>query len=68
MKYITHIIIILALAYLIGLIIGMAGKISEVDNTEPLKQIIFKYDAELDQCEVDRDNFEFTVDSMSKTY
>ena len=45
----------------------MAGKMSEVSNTEPLKQIIFKYDAELNQCEIDKKNQAFTIDSMAKT-
>jgi len=66
MKYITHIIIILMLSYLIGLVIGLAGKINSVSNTEPLKQMIFKLDAEKDQCIKERDGYQWTIDSMSK--
>lgn len=66
MKYITHIIIIGMLVYIIGLVIGLAGQIKTVSNTQPLKEIIFKIDAELDQCKIDRDNYKYTVDKMAE--
>ena len=54
------------LAYIIGLIIGMAGQIKTVSNTQPLKEIIWKIDAEKRQCEIDKLNYKFTVDKMAE--
>ena len=53
------------LSYLIGLVIGLAGKISSVSNTEPLKQMIFKLDAEKDQCIIELGNKEEIINNMA---
>lgn len=67
MKYaiILQLVILIAIVFIASSMVGLLKVQRRFNTNESLEQIIFKYDAELDTCEIDRDNYKETVTNMA---